>query len=391
MSKLVIFLGLMLSKLKHINVKAKQRTGWYPFAGSKYLFVTINILLFIVVFSHSYEAKAFSLETNTLGKINKFIPLIYPSSANISAAFLAGSDSSAFGDSTAANQNTILGLIGQNSSAVASTVGTLFDGQRYIADGVDTLSRLEAGDYFSVGGNPNYCVKKTLSASGTVTTTNVNNCAPCDTGGKYCDNGVCNTWTCGKCFSVTHTAGSVAPATATISYSTITSSLSGASKCWILQNLGASQQATSATDSANASAGWYWQFNRAQGYAVGPSPAWTITSLSEGTGWLAENDPCTLLLGSGWRLPTYYEWQNADTSGSWNNFYNPYSSALKIHGAGYLYAANGSLGGRGSYSAYWSSTYSTAENGGDFEADGANSAAWYTPRANGLSVRCLKD
>jgi hypothetical protein len=386
-----MFLGLMLSKLNHINAKVKQRTAWPFFSGASHLTMILIMGMFFVVFFQNDLAKYFPQVINSSRKVFTFFSTTRSHVTSVSLAYLQGSDSSAFGDATSANQTTILGRIGENSLAFASTAGTLFDGQKYIADGVDTLSRLEAGDYFSVGGNPNYCVKKTLSASGTVTTTNINNCAPCDTGGKYCDNGACSTWTCGKCFSVTHTAGSVAPATATISYSTITSSLSGASKCWILQNLGASQQATSATDSANASAGWYWQFNRAQGYAVGPSPAWTITSISEGTGWLAENDPCTLLLGSGWRLPTYYEWQNAETSGSWNNFYNTYSSVFKIHGAGVLSNTNGSLLARGTYAAYWSSTYSTNVNGGDLEADATNCAAWYNDKAKGFPVRCLKD
>ena len=37
-------------------------------------------------------------------------------------------------------------------------------------------------------------------------------------------------------------------------------------KCWITSNLGASQQATAVNASTQASSGWYWQFNRKQGY-----------------------------------------------------------------------------------------------------------------------------
>jgi len=37
----------------------------------------------------------------------------------------------------------------------------------------------------------------------------------------------------------------------------------------------------SATDNTDAAAGWYWQFNRKQGYKTGPTPTWTITSITE--------------------------------------------------------------------------------------------------------------
>ncbi len=67
-------------------------------------------------------------------------------------------------------------------------------------------------------------------------------------------------------FSVTNSAGSVAPVTKTVEYSVIESNLSGNKKCWITQNLGSDRQANSATDDSEAAAGWYWQFNRKQGY-----------------------------------------------------------------------------------------------------------------------------
>ena len=84
--------------------------------------------------------------------------------------------------------------------------------------------------------------------------------------------------------TVNHVAGTVAPVTKTASYGTVLTSITGASKCWITQNLGADHQATSATDATEPSAGWYWQFNRLQGYkndGVTLSPTWTITTISE--------------------------------------------------------------------------------------------------------------
>ena len=60
----------------------------------------------------------------------------------------------------------------------------------------------------------------------------------------------------GKTFTVLHIAGDVAPATKEVTYSTICIPATG-NKCWILQNLGASQQATTVSDVVEAAAGWY--------------------------------------------------------------------------------------------------------------------------------------
>lgn len=120
-----------------------------------------------------------------------------------------------------------------------------------------------------------------------------------------------STWACGSSITINHVAGTVAPVTKTVTYGTLTSSLSGASKCWITRNLGASQQASSATDNTEASAGWYWQFNRKQGYQYTttrtPSSAWDATNDNSSATWEASKDPCTLELGSGWRIPTSTE------------------------------------------------------------------------------------
>ena len=66
---------------------------------------------------------------------------------------------------------------------------------------------------------------------------------------------------CPTTFSVAHTAGvNGAAETKTVTYHSITSTISGAAKCWLTQNLGADRQATSTTDASEAAAGWYWQF-----------------------------------------------------------------------------------------------------------------------------------
>jgi hypothetical protein len=121
---------------------------------------------------------------------------------------------------------------------------------------------------------------------------------------------------CGSSFSVTHTAGAIAPTDKTVTYGTVLTNLSGSEKCWITQNLGADQQAASATDDTEASAGWYWQFNKKQGFmhdgtTLTPGIEW-LGPFSENSDWLSSNDPCSLLLGNEWRLPTESEWQSAD-------------------------------------------------------------------------------
>ncbi|MCD4735095.1 MAG: hypothetical protein K8R53_03540, partial [Bacteroidales bacterium] len=203
------------------------------------------------------------------------------------------------------------------------------------------------------------------------------------------------TWSCGDVLNIIHTAGDVAPVNKTVDYGTVETNLTGSNKCWITQNLGADQQATSATDATEESAGWYWQFNRKQGYKHDgnirtPNTPW-ITSIIENSDWESASDPCALLLGTGWRLPTYTEWNDVDLNGGWFNLDDGYNSLLKIHAAGYL-TDLGILSARGTYGIYWSSSQSTNTNGWSL---------WITniqecqvighPKVYGLTSRCLKD
>ena len=118
---------------------------------------------------------------------------------------------------------------------------------------------------------------------------------------------------------INHVAsGGVAPVDKTVTYGTVTNIPGETSKCWITSNLGADHQATAVNDATEASAGWYWQFNRMQGYKHDgttrtPNTTW-ITSINENLDWQAANDPCALELGNGWRIPTYTEWTNVDAS-----------------------------------------------------------------------------
>jgi hypothetical protein len=187
-----------------------------------------------------------------------------------------------------------------------------------------------------------------------------------------------------------------APVTKTVNYTSISSNISGAAKCWLTQNLGADQQAASVTDNSEAAAGWYWQFNRSQGYQYTatrtPATAWT-TSISENSNWLAANDPCALLLGTGWRIPTSVEWTNADAPPQyWLTAADAYNSELKLHEAGVLLNSSGALANRGGYGYYWSSTqYSSTSYGNFLYLYNGYNAVTYNDKSFGQSVRCLKD
>jgi len=218
-------------------------------------------------------------------------------------------------------------------------------------------------------------------------------------------------WACGSGLPIEHTAGTVAPVTKSVTYGTVTSSLSGASKCWITQNLGATNQATAVNDATEASGGWYWQFNRKQGYYQPNANGALISTATpntwdnsgdntacdpvvSGTEWCPANDPCTQLLGAGWRLPTYTEWFNVDASGStWTDWAHAYASVLKLHAAGYLSPAAGILYNRGTMGFYGSSTqHDTDSTYGyvlSFFPDSSSIPVYLKP--NGFPVRCIKD
>ena len=199
---------------------------------------------------------------------------------------------------------------------------------------------------------------------------------------------------CAPVFSVQHVEGmNGAPVSKTVVYHSVNSTYSGAARCWITQNLGADQQAASATDATEPSAGWYWQFNRSQGYQYSTVlyPATWIATINETSDWMPANDPCNLLLGNGWRIPTYVEWTNVmGTPQNWTNSANAYSSVLKLHGGGFL--TSGAINSRGNSGEYWAATQISAANGGNI---GFNTTLCFMQNfvksTAGLSLRCLRD
>lgn len=186
----------------------------------------------------------------------------------------------------------------------------------------------------------------------------------------------------------------VAPVDKTVDYRMVTDIPGETNKCWITKNLGATRQALAENDASEASAGWYWQFNRKQGYKHDGStltPAWSITNISENSDWQAAADPCNLELGTPWRLPTFAEWNNVDNAGGWTNWNGPWGSGLKLHAAGYLSYTSGSLNDRGTIGHFWSGAQLGTNNGWLLYFTGSNSDMGYTSKATGFSVRCLRE
>ncbi|MCU0369848.1 MAG: T9SS type A sorting domain-containing protein [Bacteroidales bacterium] len=200
---------------------------------------------------------------------------------------------------------------------------------------------------------------------------------------------------CGEPITVEHMAGDIAPVTKTTVYGTVANIPGEPSKCWMTSNLGADHQASDAHDTTEASAGWYWQFNRKQGFMHDgttrtPNSTW-ISYIDENSDWLQANDPCHLEIGNGWRIPTQSEWVNVNDAGGWTTWVEPWESPLKLHSGGFLEESDGTLHMRGEGGAFWSNL------------QGSNTTAWHERfndtlcgyaghyKSRGYSIRCVKN
>ena len=201
---------------------------------------------------------------------------------------------------------------------------------------------------------------------------------------------------CGSSFTINHDiSGGVAPVNKTVTYGTVTNIQGEPTKCWTTSNLGADHQATSVDDATEASAGWYWQYNRKQGYKHDgttrtPNTTW-ILPINENLNWQAANDPCSLELGSSWRLPTHVEWGNVDVSGGWTNWDGPWNSGLKLHAAGGLQYYDGSLISRGAIGNYWSGVQHSVTHGWTMNFSSVISWILNPDKSYAYPVRCVKD
>jgi hypothetical protein len=206
-------------------------------------------------------------------------------------------------------------------------------------------------------------------------------------------------WICGiSALTVNHVVtGGVAPVNKNTTYGTVTNIPGETSKCWITSNLGSNNQATAVNDATETSAGWYWQFNRKQGYKHDgttrtPNTTW-ITSFSENFNWQTLNDPCTIELGVGWRIPTNTELNNILISGGWTNWGSVWNSGLKLHASGRLDASymGGFLFDRGSWGYFWSGSQFSTSNGRGLRFSSYSCDTYNDPKSFGLTIRCIKE
>ncbi len=207
----------------------------------------------------------------------------------------------------------------------------------------------------------------------------------------------CASGYCPDSITVHHVANDVSPVTVTITYPVVETTLgSGGTDnyCWLTQNLGATAQPSSPTDGSVEPRGWFWQFNRKQGYAYDgsrtPSTTWTA-SISENMDWQTGNDPCTLLLGANWRLPTKTEWDNALAEGGWDGYNSSFDSVLKMHLMGDLGYTSGAFQLSGSSGFYWSSTQNATDNARAWYYNTASQLATmnHNYKSYAIAVRCV--
>lgn len=229
----------------------------------------------------------------------------------------------------------------------------------------------------------------------TIPTTYVNNNGKVGTGeGLEASGKKTKTFVCGDDITINHvTTDGVAPVAKTVTYKTVLTTISGASKCWITSNLGATNEASSATDATDNASGWYWQFNYKRGYRYAGTTRTPTAWISSGTqptqDWQPANDPCTIELGAGWRIPNLTEWTAVRNA---NGYFNNFSSVLKLHPAGYLAYGNGTLTDRGSGYHFWSSDYSDATFARAYVVFPPNTfTVSNNNRLAGFTVRCIKD
>jgi len=195
-------------------------------------------------------------------------------------------------------------------------------------------------------------------------------------------------WVCGDILTVSHSSGPIAPEDKTVNYGTVQTDLSGIDRCWITQNLGAESQASSASDASSAARGWFWRFNRIQGYADASTPAWPGGSISESSDWVLSVDPCRELLGGDWRIPTQTEWTSAQSG--WSNSAAAYSSVLKLHQAGYMHLTAGTLTDSGVTGYYWSSTQASTTAASSKALNASTSAMFNFNKSMGVTLRCIQ-
>ena len=173
----------------------------------------------------------------------------------------------------------------------------------------------------------------------------------------------------------------------------------GGNKFWLGVNLGATTRPQTSIDQSASSAGWYFQFNRKQAFyhsGENITPQWRLQTIDEEGFWSISNDPCRILLGETWRLPTIAELRAfreapvEDGGMGEGNRTAAFNSRLRLHSAGELQTFDGELQFRGERGRYWASDQFNSERGEVLGFEEASST-FASNKAFGRPVRCLKE
>lgn len=174
----------------------------------------------------------------------------------------------------------------------------------------------------------------------------------------------------------------------------------GGNKLWLAVNLGATAEPESSVDSNADRAGWYFQFNRKQGFYHSGSqlvPQWRIISINENSSWQLSNDPCRILLGEEWRLPdieevrAFREASRESGAMGGGNRTDAFNSTLRLHSAGELATVNGQLRFRGEDGRIWARDQFTPRNGEVLGYSSDGSSTFGSNKAFARPVRCISD
>ena len=206
----------------------------------------------------------------------------------------------------------------------------------------------------------------------------------------------CSTGFCPASITVHHKAGNISPVTGDITYNVSQTNAFGAAAggyCILDRNLGVTTLPTNSSDYANG-AGWYFQFGRPRGWTTTTASANLATWVNNvyatpGSSWSITTDPCNVMLGGAWRLPT-----STEALAAWSGYVlNSYYLLWKLSLTGQLVDNAGTLGSL-TYTELWTINSQSNVAGQvilNWNGDGTGLRNSWVSYNTGVPVRCIKN